>query len=75
MMLPPRALAETGVEGLNRRPLGTGPFRFVEWVHDDRHIAVVHQMGAVAEVGHLDRDDLHTSLLGYPFEVKRHSRQ
>lgn len=36
MMLPPRALAEQGQDGLGRQPIGTGPFRFVEWVRDER---------------------------------------
>ncbi|MDR7544234.1 MAG: ABC transporter substrate-binding protein [Armatimonadota bacterium] len=35
-MLPPRYAREVGDEGLARRPVGTGPYRFVEWVRDDR---------------------------------------
>ncbi|MDR7485354.1 MAG: ABC transporter substrate-binding protein [Armatimonadota bacterium] len=35
-MLPPRHAREVGDEGLARRPVGTGPYRFVEWVRDDR---------------------------------------
>jgi peptide/nickel transport system substrate-binding protein len=35
MMLPTRALAEVGQEGLGLQPIGTGPFRFVRWVRDD----------------------------------------
>lgn len=36
MMLPPRALAEQGQDALGVKPIGTGPFRFVEWVRDER---------------------------------------
>lgn len=35
-MLPPRYAREVGDEGLARRPVGTGPYKFVEWVRDDR---------------------------------------
>lgn len=35
-MLSPRYAREAGDEGLNRRPIGTGPYRFVEWVRDER---------------------------------------
>lgn len=31
-ILPPRYLKAMGVEGFHRRPVGTGPFRFVKWV-------------------------------------------
>lgn len=30
-MLPPKVLAEKGDEGLAQQPVGTGPYRFVEW--------------------------------------------
>ncbi|MGQ0550823.1 MAG: ABC transporter substrate-binding protein [Armatimonadota bacterium] len=36
LILPPRHAREVGDEGLARRPVGTGPYRFVEWVRDDR---------------------------------------
>jgi peptide/nickel transport system substrate-binding protein len=36
MMLPPGALAAAGPEGFADRPIGTGPFRLVEWARDDR---------------------------------------
>lgn len=35
-MLPPRYAREAGDEGLARRPVGTGPYKFVEWIRDDR---------------------------------------
>jgi peptide/nickel transport system substrate-binding protein len=35
-MLPPRYTAEKGNQGMALRPVGTGPFRFVELVKDDR---------------------------------------
>ncbi len=35
-MMPPRHAREVGDEGLNRRAVGTGPYRFVEWVRDER---------------------------------------
>ncbi|MBT3255723.1 MAG: ABC transporter substrate-binding protein [Deltaproteobacteria bacterium] len=31
-ILPPRYLKAVGVEGFHKRPVGTGPFRFVKWV-------------------------------------------
>jgi peptide/nickel transport system substrate-binding protein len=36
MMLPPRLLAEAGPETISRQPVGTGPFRFVEWIKNER---------------------------------------
>jgi peptide/nickel transport system substrate-binding protein len=37
-MVPPRYTAERGNQGLALRPVGTGPFRFVELVKDDHMI-------------------------------------
>jgi peptide/nickel transport system substrate-binding protein len=42
-ILPPRYAREAGDEGLARRPVGTGPYRLVEWVRDER---VVFELNA-----------------------------
>ena len=42
MMLPPRALAQTGAEGVARQPVGTGPYRFVEWIKGERITLEAH---------------------------------
>ena len=34
--MPPKALKEGGVAGLTAKPIGTGPFKFVQWVRDER---------------------------------------
>jgi peptide/nickel transport system substrate-binding protein len=35
-ILPPKLLASAGMTGLDAAPVGTGPFRFVEWMRDER---------------------------------------
>ncbi|HEV8310681.1 MAG TPA: ABC transporter substrate-binding protein [Methylomirabilota bacterium] len=34
--MPPKALREQGIQALAQRPIGTGPFKFVQWVRDER---------------------------------------
>jgi peptide/nickel transport system substrate-binding protein len=34
--MPPKALKEQGVQGLAAKPIGTGPFKFVQWVRDEK---------------------------------------
>jgi peptide/nickel transport system substrate-binding protein len=36
LMMPAKALKEQGPQKLAEKPIGTGPFRFVEWRRDDR---------------------------------------
>ena len=35
-MLPPKYVSEVGIDGYRRKPIGTGPYRFVEHVPDTR---------------------------------------
>ena len=34
--MPPKALKEQGVAALAAKPIGTGPFKFVQWVRDEK---------------------------------------
>ena len=36
LMMPAKALKELGPAKLNEKPIGTGPFKFVEWKRDER---------------------------------------
>jgi peptide/nickel transport system substrate-binding protein len=36
MIVPPGYLKQNGPDALIRRPVGTGPYRFVNWIKDDR---------------------------------------
>ncbi|HEX6210138.1 MAG TPA: ABC transporter substrate-binding protein [Methylomirabilota bacterium] len=36
LMMPAKALKELGPAGLAEKPIGTGPFKFVEWRRDER---------------------------------------
>jgi len=50
-MLPPSHTASVGMDGLSRLPVGTGPYRFVEWVADERIVLAAqpdHWRGAPA---------------------------
>jgi peptide/nickel transport system substrate-binding protein len=42
MMVPPRYTSQVGYAGLASQPVGTGPFRFVERVKDDRIVLEAH---------------------------------
>ena len=37
-VVPPKHWNEVGLEAFGQKPIGTGPFKFVEWVRDDKLI-------------------------------------
>ncbi len=39
-ILPPKYAKEVGDDGIGKRAVGTGPYKFVEWVRDD-HVSLV----------------------------------
>src|SRR5437867_1612046 len=40
LMMPPKALRTEGAKGLLAKPAGTGPFKFAEWVRDEKLVVV-----------------------------------
>ena len=38
--MPPRALKEQGVQALLAKPIGTGPYKFSQWVRDEKLVVV-----------------------------------
>ena len=36
LIVPPKYIKENGPDALSKKPIGTGPYRFVEWIKDDR---------------------------------------
>ena len=40
MMMPPKALRAEGPQGLLAKPVGTGPFKFSQWVRDEKLVVV-----------------------------------
>jgi len=42
-ILPSKYIKEKGTEYFRKSPVGTGPFRFVEWIHNDRLVLELNQ--------------------------------
>jgi peptide/nickel transport system substrate-binding protein len=40
LMMPPKALKTEGAQGLLAKPIGTGPFKFAQWVRDEKLVVV-----------------------------------
>lgn len=55
MMIPPAYFAEVGVEGFEQAPVGTGPFKFVEWLRGDRLVYEKNENYWQADLPKVDR--------------------
>lgn len=53
-MVPPQYIKEVGDDGFGQKPVGTGPFKFVEWVKDD-HVTLERNADYWGEKAKVDR--------------------
>ncbi len=54
-MVPPQYLAQNGDDALVRHPIGTGPYKFVQWTRDDRVELIANNdfWGGKPKIAHL----------------------